>query len=140
MNKEKLRLINILKRDEEIKTQIEEKENILNNILNCYYCNRDWSAWNYWTMTRDDFELLDWTEAWEELEEAFSIIEERHLRMFCSINKQWLFIEAGMLNFYQTWNPNNFIIFLDLKKPFSEQSEEFYKKLNDFLEKEFNIN
>lgn len=41
-----------------------------------YRCNRVWEAWNYWTMTRDDFEEVEpYIMIWDVLDWFYSNIE-----------------------------------------------------------------
>lgn len=94
-----------------------------------YRCNRVWEAWNYWTMTRDDFEevepyimigdVLDWAEktickkrsiccplCWNKIE-----IEEDEIWDFWRIYQKWYFAcvdnECGFYTTNSSWKNNS---------------------------------
>ncbi len=84
------------------------------------------------------------TRIWKKYVDIIWTLEERHLRMFnynnwdkvdffIYIDNSWMLVASD----YTSWETFD-ICELDNTKPFNEQSEEFYGKLNKFIEKEFN--
>ncbi len=127
MKTELLRHIEILKTVSEIKESIEELK------PGCWVTHERVNNWepDILRLKKDNYTNWYITEAkiiWQ--------VEERHLRMFINYHHELMCI----------WNNWDVIIdeewkwMLDNTKPYMEQSEEFFKKLNDWLIKEFNIN
>lgn len=50
-----------------VKSEEELRERIVNLVADDFACTRVWSAWDYGTMTRDDFEQLSETERVDEI-------------------------------------------------------------------------
>lgn len=153
MNTELLRHIEILKTVPEIKKSI--------NFLKLWCILKYKKSWSYgWVIFRN---MTDWSHVWKfwkwHIEvndwiqytfiwffQAFEIIwqvEERHLRMFLNgrvrRNMGWFSIKEDWYICFDEDTEYELIILLDNSKPYMEQSEEFYKKLNDWIVKEFNI-
>ena len=104
----------------EILCEVDEiKEDLMESEI-LYQCNRDWKAWDLWTMTDDDFEEIE------------NPIEERHLRMYCE--KKGMDIQIignGIITIYN-W-PIPLITKLDNTKSLHNQSDEVIEKIINFL-------
>ena len=147
MNKELLRHIEILKTVPEIKELIEiiKKWCIINHysILHSedlWYVELTQALINWHWSIRFDDELKKMVID-NNIDSTFKIIwqiHEWHLRMFLEEKEIYAYIEWWWLILVNAW-PSRPITSLDNTKPYQEQSEEFFKKLNDWLIKEFNI-
>lgn len=51
-------------------------ENEIQKWEDIFYCTRVWDAWNYGTMTRNDFETFSETECFDEIMEKVRTLEE----------------------------------------------------------------
>ncbi len=146
MNKELLRHIEILKTVPEIKESIEELK---------FGCVIKWDLWYLkylWEFTDfsdyGNWELLHkflreswWTFECNHLPKTAEIIwqiSERYLRMFCKENQISFNYWHNCLRLWIVWSWINTPRYSD-SKPYMEQSEEFFKKLNDWICKEFSI-
>ena len=146
MKPELLRHIEILKTVPEIKKDIEELKFwcILEKFDNLWNKRILWRWYETWTFELQ-YHFNDWV--WHNsyqisknlINKIIWQVEERHLRMFLKdksevrvdINIWWLI--------FKHWYMSNWWIYLDNSKPYMEQSSEFFKKLNDWIVKEFNI-
>ena len=131
MEKELLRYINILKTVQEIKESIEELK----------FGSRMKHDWMYCTYILKDMCIWDWENDCDIQIKGFKTfeiiwqVEERHLRMF--MNKRGILFYMGRWLFVSEWWIKMRICKIDNKKPHMEQSEEFYKKISDWIVTEF---
>lgn len=149
MEKELLRHIEILKTVPEIKKDLDKKlfvssltakewNAVINQLQSFDYweCkNKEEAIWKQIKGLRSNIKYKDYSIFIEVCLGFDCDIEERHLRMFCEEKWYWMIINC------QWWITvlNSIYFELDNSKPYMEQSEEFFKKLNDWIVKEFNI-
>lgn len=154
LNKELLRHIEILKTVPEIKEDLKNNDyvisttwnknlwikgtNIFNSvrILECQ--TKEEALWICISDVKKEEEYKDHNFNFEVIIENVKDVEERHLRMFLEKDKQrwkcytimnWWILELNEWTITQ----------LDNSKSYMDQSSEFFKKLNDWICKEFNI-
>ena len=143
----KEKLIELLKTDEVVKKDMEELK---------FWTDLFYKHWTEWITTHETYIWLshpyNWTSpqpiiknnhnycisrniSLEEIKKYYIInnpLQERHLRMYCENNKIWLGItESWFLSI--TNFPENIQLNLDNTKDFSDQSEEVYEKIFNFL-------
>ena len=148
MKKQLLRHIEILKTVPEIKESIEELEKwcilldsdniyknftIIEKTFNGKYIIWEDDEWKY--EVKEQYEI----------EGYYNIIwqlQERHLRIFLDDKNFFLHIINWWFNcLCLYWRREKFTYLkYDNSKPYNEQSEEFFKKLNYWIIKEFSIN
>ena len=143
MKKNLLRHMEILKTLPEIKESIEELKfgcyintDNKNYIVTYYDSSRPIGTMRivdtaYWREVNYDVIMGEIKIIWQ--------IEERHLRMFYTHNNWLAWFTTNCLSLW-TDNSDEKDLDLDDSKPYMEQSEKFFKKLNDWICKEFNIN
>ena len=154
MKKELLRHIEILKTVPEIKESIEELKfwTILLNkdyyqIIKIFIDELEACYWVQTIKKYIDDIIMPKNYAWENWEEEFNKdfqiiwqVEERHLRMFFEkLNPKYWLIDNWIWKFNQEAGRIETEMKLDNSKSYIEQSEEFFKKLNNWLVNEFNI-
>ena len=150
MNNELLRHIEILKTIPEVKESIEELipwciifYNWWNHIIFRYFSIDEKVFINTWW---GDSELMYW-KYW--IKKIIWQVEERHLRMFLQkkidtvkwcirVTAFWEILLGKYIN-WETDTVYENLWSLDNSKSYMEQSEEFFKKLNYWIVKEFNI-
>lgn len=149
MNKELLKHIEILKTVPEIRNNIINAKfgTIIQDIHTKDYYIISWKINIKWVNVKP-YHCRYRREKFLTFEEIKIIwqIHEWHLRMFFD-SIRWDF--NFFINIEPCWNivkefrckkENKTILILDNARPYQEQSEEFFKKLNNWLIKEFNIN
>ena len=153
MKKELLRHIEILKTVPEIKENIEILRfwTILLNkayyrIIKVFVDEPEACYWVQVIKSYVDDIIMPKNYIWENWEEEFNKdfiviwqVHEWHLRMFFEKKDNRYCIMDNWIWWYSN-SANRLIseVKIDNSKPYMEQSEEFFKKLNDWLEKEFN--
>lgn len=140
-NKEKF--INILKTDPEVKKDMEELKMgcfIQYKVTEWYFRTVKFINRKIWTNKINVTHHYNYFNPVKIIEEQIINIiwtlEERHLRMFC-VEIEFVCDTLVFQDIY--WN-QKIVGKLDNTKSFDNQSEEFYGKLVEFIEKAFNIN
>ena len=132
MKKHLLEHIRILKTDPILKKDIEKLRHWT------YIEHKNWHIFRVWEWCDENQRIRNNINVW--LMKRIWQIHEWYLRMFFSKNK-WAFAISS--EWKMIWNKNKewsyFELQLDNTKPYSEQSESFFKKLNEWLMSKFNI-
>lgn len=153
MWEERLKHTNILKSVKEIKESIEELDLwVLIKYCTCWHNNiyKFWYYINNRQLMSDYWSILKYKNIWQDYlhnpEPDIKIIWQIHgwhLRMFLH-KKLYVanFTTVDYIIIKQEWTRGNIKVEIEYNntKSYNEQSEKFFKKINQFLITEFNIN